>query len=105
MIPAGYSLNRTDLPAFETFRGEERGDGRGRQGEGNDVTPRLRRLTADFEAILKAFGGHPYVLVTPTSPPPPERYRVIYNVPGLLVDHNNQLQSISQHIIDIQLPA
>lgn len=69
------------------------------------MNPRLRRLQADYEAILGAFGGHPYVFVTPVGPAPPERYEVVFNVPGLVLDGQNQLQVVAQHAVSLQLPA
>ncbi|HIE09879.1 MAG TPA: hypothetical protein EYP65_08535 [Armatimonadetes bacterium] len=47
------------------------------------MDPRTRRLIADYEKMLDAFTGHPYVVVEPLGGYPPERYRVTYKVKGL----------------------
>jgi hypothetical protein len=69
------------------------------------TSPRLRRLAADFEAVRSAFTGHRYVIVSPMGASPPDRYRVVYNVPGLVVDGHNKLHVVWQHVVDIQLGA
>jgi ubiquitin-protein ligase len=46
------------------------------------VTPRLRRLDADFNRVMIEFMDHPMVHVEPLGPVPPERYHVSYDVPG-----------------------
>lgn len=69
------------------------------------MNPRLRRLQADYDEILRAFGGHPHVTVTALGPAPADRYQVIYNVPALVTDDANALQVRLQHIVQIHLPA
>ena len=69
------------------------------------MNPRHRRLQADYQRIMTGFAGHPYVTVEPVGPMPPERYRVIYGVPGLRLDAANQVQRVSQHVVDIHLPV
>jgi ubiquitin-protein ligase len=69
------------------------------------TSPRLRRLAADFDAVLRAFTGHRYVSVSPMGASPPDRYRVVYNVPGLLADGQNKLHVVWQHVVDINLSA
>lgn len=69
------------------------------------MNPRLRRLQADYEDILRAFGGHPNVTVQTVGPAPPDRYRVLYSVPGLVTDAANALQIQALHVVNIQLPA
>jgi ubiquitin-protein ligase len=69
------------------------------------TSPRLRRLEADFDAVLSAFTGHRYVMVSPMGASPPDRYRVVYNVPGLVADGQNKLHVVWQHVVDIHLGA
>lgn len=68
-------------------------------------TPRLRRLSADFDRMTRAFAGHPHVVVQPNGPFPPERYRVVYNVTGLHQTPDNALVRVGQHVVDITLPG
>lgn len=73
--------------------------------EAPPASPRLRRLAADHEAVLRAFSGHRHVRVNPMSASPPDRYRVVYDVPGLVLDESNALHLVYQHVVDIQLGA
>ena len=49
------------------------------------MTPRERRIQADFEKLLKEFSGHPYIKVQYDNLyMPPERYLITYeNVKGI----------------------
>ena len=47
------------------------------------MNPRHRRLTSDYQSLVDAFAGHPHIQVNPVGPLPPERYRIVYTVPGL----------------------
>ena len=68
-------------------------------------SPRLRRLGADAQHLVAAFTGHPYIRVEPVGPHPPERYRVLYQLPGLWMDQaTNQVVVRSQHVVEIYLP-
>jgi ubiquitin-protein ligase len=69
-------------------------------------SPRLRRLEADYRQLLTAFAGHPAVSLEPVGIFPPERYRVIYRVPGLWLDTTtNSIRRADQHLVGIFLPA
>lgn len=69
------------------------------------MNPRLRRLEADHEALFAAFSGHPYARVEVAGGAPPDRYRVYYRVWGLHRTPENELQRVSLHLVDVQLPA
>jgi ubiquitin-protein ligase len=73
--------------------------------QGRTVNPRIRRLTADYEALNTAFAGHPYVRVEVAGGAPPDRYRVHYRVWGLHRTPTNELQRVSLHQVDVQLPG
>ncbi len=67
--------------------------------------PRLRRLGADAQQLVAAFSGHPYIRIEPVGPHPPERYRILYQMPGLWMDQTtNQVVVRSQHVVEIYLP-
>jgi ubiquitin-protein ligase len=66
--------------------------------------PRARRLSADYAALAAAFAGHPAVTITPVPPTPPERYRVVYNVPALALAPDRRPHRVHQTIVDIFLP-
>lgn len=69
------------------------------------MNPRHRRLESDYQRIMTGFAGHPHVSVEPVGLLPPERYRIIYRVPGLRLDVDNRIQRVSQHVVDVALPA
>ncbi|MGE5380211.1 MAG: ubiquitin-conjugating enzyme E2 [Methylocystaceae bacterium] len=54
------------------------------------MTPRERRLAADYEQIQNYFTGHPNIIVEPVEGRPPDRYLVTYHLQGLRWD--NRLQ-------------
>jgi ubiquitin-protein ligase len=67
--------------------------------------PRLRRLSADYEAVRAEFSGHPHVHVEPLGPHrPPEAYRVTLRVRGLRLS-GNQPVAVDEHQLEIRLPA
>lgn len=68
------------------------------------MNPRLRRLGADHEKLTLAFAGHPTVAVEALGAPPPDRYRVVYNVPGLRIDAEHRVTRSQQHVVQILLP-
>jgi len=69
------------------------------------VNPRMRRLGADYEDILRAFAGHPRLTVEPVGPAPADRYRIVYSVPALVTTADNALELRHQHVVTISLPA
>lgn len=68
------------------------------------MNPRSRRLSADHESLVHAFAGHPTIVVTPVGPLPPERYTVVFNLPGLRLDAQNHVTRVHQHVVDLYLP-
>jgi ubiquitin-protein ligase len=70
------------------------------------VNPRIRRLSADYEQLLRGFAGHPYIGIQPVGPPPPERYLITYRVPGLRLEADGvTLTRVSSFVVELQLPA
>ena len=69
-------------------------------------SPRARRLQSDYQQIFTGFAGHPYIRVETIGPHPPERYRLIYSVPGLWLDSStNTVIRRDQHVVEVYLPA
>lgn len=66
-------------------------------------SPRHRRLASDQQQLFTAFSAHPYIRVEPLGPAPAEKYRVIYTVPGLHMTPANELVTINQHIVELNL--
>lgn len=69
------------------------------------MNPRLRRLTSDYQSLVEAFAGHPHIKVDPVGPLPPERYRIIYKVPGLTLTPDRRPARTQQTVVDVFLPA
>lgn len=69
-----------------------------------DMSPRMRRLTADWEAVREAFSGHPLVTVEPLGALPPEKYRVTYNLMGIALQGDQPVHS-NMHQVEIHLPV
>ena len=69
------------------------------------TSPRQRRLESDYQRMVTAFSGHGAIRVEPVGAAPPDRYRVIYSVPGLRLGADGIISRIDQHLVDIYLPA
>lgn len=82
------------------------GDGSsGSSQAARNLSPRQRRLAAEADELLNRFTGHRYISVQPVGAHPPERYQVIYALPGLVTDQFNNLQVTNQHLVHISLPG
>jgi len=66
-------------------------------------SPRLRRISADYQAIRAEFSGHPYVTVQPVGPPPPEVYRIEFRLKGLVLQGQQPVVS-ERHLVELVLP-
>ena len=68
-------------------------------------SPRLRRLKGDFENIQRDFKDHPHIRIIANSATTPDRYRVIFNIPGIMWDAQRQCPIESRHHeVEIFLP-
>lgn len=67
------------------------------------MSPRQRRLTADFTAVKGEFAGHPHIRVEPVGAHPPEIYRVTYSIVGLRLDGDQPVPA-DEHVAEIRLP-
>lgn len=54
------------------------------------MTPRERRLAADYEQINNYFTGHPYITVDLVDSKPPDRYLITYRLKGIRWDKRLQ---------------
>ena len=67
------------------------------------ATPRIRRLTSDFEAMRRLVAASPLLRMTALGQPP-HRYRVIYHCKGVARDPQTGRLSINErHVADIYL--
>jgi ubiquitin-protein ligase len=68
------------------------------------TSPRIRRLSNDYELLRSRFDGHSNISVEPLGTVPPERYRVTYRVPSLRLDASNVPTVSSVTVVDFELP-
>lgn len=67
------------------------------------MSPRQRRLMADFGAVKSEFAGHPHVRVEPIGSHPPQTYRVTYRVTSLRLEGDQPVHA-DEHKCEIRLP-
>lgn len=68
------------------------------------VSPRVRRLAADREAVRARFSGHQHVKVTPGTGNPPDYYEVEYFLNGLVRD-GDSAQIQTSHKVVVRMGA
>jgi ubiquitin-protein ligase len=69
------------------------------------MTPRLRRLLADFQRVQATFQNHPRIRMLQTLGDPPERYEFEIRVQGLVPGPNDQPAAKTEHRAEVFLPA
>lgn len=67
------------------------------------MSPRQRRLMADYEAIRAEFAGHPHIRVEPLGVMPPELYRITYQLRSLRLN-GDQPYVAEGHTVELRLP-
>ena len=67
------------------------------------LSPRQRRLVADYEAVRAEFAGHEHVRVDPIGHLPPEAYRITYKLKGLTLEGDQPVVA-EEHVVDLRLP-
>src|SRR3954447_19550380 len=66
------------------------------------LSPRNRRLLADYDDVRARFSGHPHVHVEPLGGLPPESYRVTFEVRGLQLDGGRPVVT-HRHVCELRL--
>ena len=69
------------------------------------ISPRVRRLTSDYEQLRARYDGHSSVRIDAIGTVPPERYRITYDVPSMRLDDKNRPIVVQQTVVDIELPS
>src|SRR4029077_12506459 len=67
------------------------------------LSPRIRRLKLDYDQMVRKFAGWPLIQITGTAGMPPEVYRFAYNIKGLFVASNGEIQERAQHHLEVNL--
>ena len=69
------------------------------------MSPRIRRLNADYKQMLQAYKNHPFVRIIETEGNPPEKYTFEFNVLGLVPKGEDGFDSSKTHRAEVFLPA
>ena len=67
------------------------------------MSVRLKRLAADYENILRAFGDHPQIRILEMEGDPPERYKVEFQLKGLVIQDGKVIPKLT-HLAEVYLP-
>lgn len=67
------------------------------------LSPRIRRLKLDHDQLQQRFAGWPLIQITGTAGMPPEVYRFVYNIKGLFVAGNGEIQERHVHHLEVNL--
>jgi len=68
------------------------------------MTPRLRRLAADYRLVTAALPSNPLITLVGTEGTPPDRYVVEINVTGLVPTGEDKRELALGHRAEIYLP-
>ena len=63
----------------------------------------MRRISSDYEQIMKDFANHKNIVVEPLGDAPAERYRVTYYVNGIYLNEDGSVGTLGKHIVIITL--
>jgi ubiquitin-protein ligase len=67
------------------------------------MSPRVRRLRRDYDAVRERFGESSLIRITGTAGLPPEHYRFTYLLKGLYVDPTGEVRERDTHILEVNL--
>jgi ubiquitin-protein ligase len=67
------------------------------------ASPRIRRLTQDYELLKRVLHGSPAVQISGTAGLPPEIYRFTYTLKGLYVSPTGDILERDTHILEVNL--
>lgn len=73
-------------------------------GPSPSLSPRMRRLQADWEAVRSEFSGHPLVTVEALGTAPSDKYKVTYRLTGVALQGDKPVRT-HVHECEIHLPA
>lgn len=68
------------------------------------MTPRLRRLTADYQHVWHGLHEHPAIQLVEVEGDPPERYVIDFNLAGLVPAGNESFSHGGTHRAEVFLP-
>ncbi|MBN1918378.1 MAG: hypothetical protein JW889_10735 [Verrucomicrobia bacterium] len=68
------------------------------------MTPRLRRLDADYRQVYTLLADHPYIRLIGAEGNPPEKYAFEFHVTGLVPQQDDSLVMARAHRAEVFLP-
>lgn len=68
------------------------------------MTPRLRRLQADYEKVYATFDGHPRIQLVAAEGDPPEKYTFAFRIAGLVPQGADGAAYGAEHRAEVFLP-
>jgi ubiquitin-protein ligase len=68
------------------------------------ASPRIARLSNDYQQLRLRFDGHPNITVEPVGTLPPEKYQLIFDVPTLRLDDQNRPTVSDRTFVTLTLP-
>jgi ubiquitin-protein ligase len=68
------------------------------------MSPRLRRLQADYSSVWHAFNGNPVITLAGAEGDPPERYYIDFHLAGLVPQGEEGFVPGTDHRAEIYLP-
>ena len=66
-------------------------------------SPRIRRLSLDYELLNRVLRGSPVIQITGTAGLPPEIYRFTYSLKGLYVSPSGEILERNTHLLEVNL--
>jgi ubiquitin-protein ligase len=69
------------------------------------MSPRIRRLEADYQRVAALFANHPYIRLVNTEGTPPENYLLEFNVTSLVPQPQGPPRPGFSHRAQVYLPA
>ncbi len=66
-------------------------------------SPRIKRLTSDYEQLKKRFDNWPLIQISSFEGNPPEKYRITYNIRGIFAAADGSIIERNEHILEISL--
>jgi ubiquitin-protein ligase len=67
------------------------------------MTPRIRRLQADYALMCRVFAQHSYIRILQVAGNPPEKYVLEYNVAGLVPAGEENCVHGNKHQVEVSL--
>jgi ubiquitin-protein ligase len=68
------------------------------------MTPRLRRLQADYQRVCQALEGHPHIQLASVEGDPPERYIIDFHLDSLVPQGEGSFTHGTVHRAEVYLP-